>query len=140
MVISLVVAVLVSVVLDRQERRHSFEKSWEYRRLGIPFPMPKPKLSRLVAWLNVQLGLLVVLISIFAGYSQFLLHQVVQNVPGQSHPLTIQIVDSIAFALAGGVALIILGLKAVKQNSDFERGFSGDKQGIGEAGQTDPTK
>ena len=42
-----VVAVLGALVLDRQERRHRFERVQEYERLNWEIPAETPKLSML---------------------------------------------------------------------------------------------
>src|SRR5664279_651143 len=47
-----VASVLVSVLLERQARQHTLERTMEYERLGIPIPPPRPKLKRTEAWLN----------------------------------------------------------------------------------------
>ena len=54
-IVVFVVAGVVSIVLDRQERRHKLAIELEYERLEWELPPAKPKLSRTVAVLNICL-------------------------------------------------------------------------------------
>ena len=106
-----VVAVLGSLVLDRQERRHRFEKRQEYERLGWEIPLEKPKLSMMESWANVVLGLL-----LFALGAFFL--KTMLGIPAE---LMMSGWESlVALFLASGFALVWLGVKAVKQNISYK--------------------
>ncbi len=107
-----VIAVLVSLVFERQERRHLFYESLEYQRIGKEPPQPKPKLPLLESWLNVTIGIFLLLIGVSAIWSQlFVLRYVLDETVRTSfrdHILTWSVF------IAGGIALILLGLKSVR--------------------------
>jgi len=108
-----VIAVLGSLVLDRQERRHRFEQRQEYERLGWEVPLEAPKLSMLESWANVVLGIL--LFSLGALFLNAMLQIPVEYVTAGWENL-------VALFLASGFALVWLGVKAVKQNVVYKTG------------------
>jgi hypothetical protein len=114
-----ILIILVSLVLERQERRHQFEQRLEYERLHLSPPAPKPKLPLLESWLNVLVGLflfsigalvitnrLVILATEPSSYSEVF------------EPVEFEVVTVF---LAGGIALMILGWKSVKLNRAYRK-------------------
>lgn len=115
-----ITAVLISLVLERQERRHLFELNLEYRRLGKTMPPPKPKLPMLESWLNVVLGLFLMfglgLLFLWTNFS--MLKYSAKNPalgPHQSEW------DFTATILATGVALTFLGIRSLILNYRHKR-------------------
>lgn len=104
-----VAAVLVSLVLDRQERRHRFHLSLEYEYLGWEMPRSKRRLSRAEAVLNIFLGAALLLFGGAALYAMLNLESIGEATRGQY---------IVAAFLAGGVALIVVGWKALTENSE----------------------
>ncbi|MBM4169257.1 MAG: hypothetical protein FJ215_08890 [Ignavibacteria bacterium] len=114
-----VTAVLVSIVLERQERRHCFNIELEYRLLQKPVPPKRPKLPRLESWLNIAVGVLLLMLGALFLWTLF---SVISN--HQLTPLKPMERDALmggAVFVAAGLALIILGAKSLKLNSDYER-------------------
>lgn len=111
-----VVAVLGSLVLDRQERRHRFEKRQEYERLAWEVPLEKPKLSMIESWANVVLG--IILFALGAFFLKMML-----GIPAEL--MTSRWENLVALFLASGFALVWLGVKAIRQNIRYARGISG---------------
>ncbi len=106
----LVTGILISIVFDRQQRRHRVEKMWEYRRLNMPMPLPAPKLSTLQSWLNIMLG---VILAAFGCLSVApLLHAPI--------PAANEMLSTSALFIGGGSALIILGTMALRERRHFE--------------------
>ena len=102
-----VAAVLVSLVLDRQERRHRFHLSLEYEHLGWEMPRPKPRLSRAEAVLSFVVGAVLLIFGGAALYAMLRLESIGEVTGG--HYI-------VAAFLAAGVALITAGGKAVREN------------------------
>jgi hypothetical protein len=111
-----VVAVLGSLVLDRQERRHRFEKRQEYERLGWDIPLEKPKLSMMESWANAVLGVL-----LFALGALFL--KTMLGIPAEM--VTSGWESVVALFIASGIALLWLGVKAIRQNTRYTRCVDG---------------
>lgn len=107
-----VIAVLVSLVFERQERRHLFEESLEYQRIGKEPPQPKPKLPLIESWLNVTVGIFLLLFGILAVWSQLFVLSTVHDAAERTLSGD-DIITSSVF-IAGGIALILLGLKSVR--------------------------
>lgn len=108
MILIFVAAVLASLVLERQELRHNFEITLEYRRMQKPMPKLKPRIPLLESWLNIGLGMLLLFLGAFGLYSNFL---VLKLMPGT---LTSSELEISGVMLASGIALILLGVKLVK--------------------------
>jgi len=102
-----VAAVLVSLGLDRQERRHRFHLSLEYEHLGWEMPRPKPKFSRAESVVNIFLGAVLIIFGGVALYAMLNLESIGEMTGG--HYI-------VAAFLAAGVALITVGWKAVREN------------------------
>jgi|GEM_PF-1400766 len=120
-----VVAVLVSIVLERQERRHRFNIEMEYCRLQLPMPLIKPKLPRLESWLNIAIGALLLLLgTLFVALTFTVLLN--PKLKSMDLPVQEQTYQAAGF-IAGGLALIILGVKSLKLNTAYERLFRSDQ-------------
>ena len=105
-----VVAVLGALVLDRQERRHRFEKVREYERLKWEIPAEKPKLSMLESWGNLIVGVVAL---VLGG----LLLRAMLGVPAEALQRGWE--NIVALFLASGLALSWLGFKAIRQNLTY---------------------
>jgi hypothetical protein len=120
-----VASILVSVLLERQARQHTLERTMEYERLGIPIPPPRPKLKRTEAWLNVGLGFVLVGLSLLSTVSAFQMKDIAERMPDHAAFLKDDFRVGLewgAFCLAGGIALAWLGWKAIKEISRYESG------------------
>ena len=110
-----ITAVLVSLVFERQERRHRFELDLEYERLGKVLPPLKPRLSIGTSWLNVVVGAVMLLLGIPMLWSQIQMLKIVPLLK-KSHDFMSGMQFEISGVwLATAIALIILGLKSVQQ-------------------------
>ena len=103
------VAAGVYLVLRRQSKAHRREIALEYIRLGTPPPPARPKVEMLEALLTTTIGLMM---TGFAGSMivTFLGDDVVRKIldPG--------LVVWLAVLIAGGLTLIILGSRAIRDN------------------------
>ena len=107
-----VAAVLVSLVLDRQERRHRFHLSLEYEYLGWEMPRLKRRLSRAEAVLNIFLGAVLLLFGGAALYAMHNLESIGEATRGQY---------IVAAFLAAGVVLIVVGWKGLRQKREVQK-------------------
>ena len=103
----LVVAVLVSIVLDRQERRHRFHLSLEYEHLGWEMPVPKRKIPRSEAILKIIMGTGFLVFGGVALYALWLVETIGMPMGGQY--------IAAAF-LALGITLITVGVKGLRES------------------------
>jgi len=111
-----ITAILVSIVFERQERRHRFELELEYDRLSKKLPPAKPKLSILTSWLNVAVGIIMTIIGILMLISQFAVLHIPHALDKQPAVITGAQFELVAVWLATSIALILLGLKSVRQH------------------------
>lgn len=110
-------AVLVSVILERQERRHRFERQMEYIQLEKTLPIQKPKLPRLESWLNVMLGLLITLLGVLMAFSVFHTHTMVRT---ETRIFSHDAYLTLAVFIATGITLLILGFKSIRLNKEYD--------------------
>lgn len=111
-----VLSVLVWLVFERQARRHLFYESLEYQRIGKEPPQAKPKLPLLESWLNITIGIFLLLIGVMAILAQLL---TLRDLPDEALYL-----DDIMFAsvfIATGITLILLGLKSVRYHKNLSK-------------------
>ncbi len=94
----------VSQVLRRQEKVHWLQLELEYRRAGFDIPKPVPRLSKFEAWLNIAVGILLLL----AGSSFVVMILKIPDLPGLRSVLPLA-----SLILAGGATLAILGTRAL---------------------------
>ena len=118
MLILVIVGILISIIFDRQERRHAFYESLEYMRLGKKMPEPKPRLPLLESWLFTTIGMLVLLMSAAFIWLTF---QVMWTYPqwmANSAVAKSLVDDSLNWSagLAAGIATTIMGLRSVRRN------------------------
>ncbi len=115
-------AVIISAFFDRQERRHMLEQQIEYEKLGRRMPASVPKLPVLESMANIVVG--VILFEI-GGVSLWAM-LATMGIGGKemwSRLAPLQS-DFAAGMLAGGIALIILGVKSVLANVKYRRGLT----------------
>jgi hypothetical protein len=113
MIIIVAIAILVSIVLERQERRHLFMESLEYLRMGKEMPKPKPKLSQLECWLNIAVGTILIIIGIGAILSHLV---VVHKLPEYAMGYVRGAFVEYGAILAAGIVIIILGFKSIREH------------------------
>ncbi len=139
-----VASILVAVLLERQARKHTLERTIEYDRLGIPIPPPRPKLKRTEAWLNVGLGLILVALSILSALTGIQMRSIAERLPDHAAELRndfSQAIQWATFYLAVGIALAWLGWKAVREISRYESGAlnpTGPTTGTGDVARNTP--
>lgn len=113
-----VVAVLISIVLERQGRRHRLQLEMEYRRLQLPMPPTRPKLLRLESWLNITIGIVLLLLGALYAMLTFTVFMD-PRLKSMDLPVAEHTYQAAGF-IAGGLALIILGTKSLKLNRKHE--------------------
>ena len=109
-----IAAVLGSLVLERQERRHRFERMREFQRLQWEIPAEKPRISMIESWGNLIVGL------ILLGLGGLVLRAMLGVPVGLVQAGWESVV---ALFLASGFALTWLGSKGVRQNIVLLRGM-----------------
>lgn len=115
-----IAAVLVSLVLHRQERRHLYELSLEHQRLGKAMPAPKPKLPKLESWLNLVLGAFL-LFGFGATFLWINLSRLSESVRDPRFTPYAAEWEFTSVVLATGIALVILGIRSLIQNRRYTR-------------------
>ena len=118
MIILYITAVLISIILERQERRHRFDESLEYMRMGKTMPEPKPKLPLLESWLFTVIGILVFVLcagSVWVALQVMRMAPQLLTNPATGNDLVNQAMNWGA-GMAAGIAVTILGFKSVRQN------------------------
>jgi hypothetical protein len=122
-----IASVVVAIAFRRQERRHRIALVWEYERRGIPVPRVEPKLKRTEAVLNVCLGMLILCFGCAVVVMHIRMTALLGEIPGSpGHFPDSGIWEQAAAYCAGGIALIILGLRALRHIHRFERPASPD--------------
>jgi hypothetical protein len=117
-----ITAVLISMMFERQERRHRFELELEYERLGKKLPPPKPRLSVPTSWLNVIVGAIMGIVGIPMLLSQFAVLQLSSHLTKPIDAMMGAQFEMSAVWLATSIALILLGLKSVQQHRRLAKG------------------
>lgn len=97
--------IAVALALSRQEKIHWLQLEIEYRRAGFEIPKPVPRLSKIEAWLNITVGILLL---VAGGWFLLLI------LNGTDLPRTPSLIPLPSLILAGGATLVILGAKALK--------------------------
>jgi hypothetical protein len=139
-----VASILVSVLLERQARQHTLERTMEYERLGIPVPPRRPKLKRTEAWLNVGLGFVLIGLSVLSTVSGFQMKGLAERMPDHAAHFNDDFRMGLewgAFCLASGIALAWLGWKAIKEISRYESGtttVTATPRAVGEVSRNTP--
>ncbi len=113
-----VAAVIVSAFLDQQQRRHRIEMGIEYERLEKKIPQFPPKLQMLESFANFAVGCILLTIGSM-GLLDFL-DVIGQSVVSKSENVPMAM-DFFAAFIAGGIALIILGIKSVAANLKYRK-------------------
>jgi hypothetical protein len=115
-------AILISIMFERQERRHRFELELEYDRLGKKLPSVKPRLSVPVSWLNIMVGMVMAVIGIPMLLSQFAMLRHSPHLMKANDAITGGQFEMSAVWLATSITLILLGLKSVQQHRRLAKG------------------
>ncbi len=95
----------VSLALKRQERIHWLQLEMECRRAGLDIPKPVPRLSKTEAWINIALGVLLLIM----GASSIAMILKVPQVRSIGSLLPV-----VSLIIAAGATLAILGANALK--------------------------
>lgn len=121
LVIIFIEAVIISAFFDQQGRHHKLELEIEYEKLGKRMPVEPPKLPMLESIMNIIIGLILAEIGgvglwAFLGLIKHADQIISQNKSFFSAHFFATEVDFISALLAGGIALMILGVKSVRAN------------------------
>jgi hypothetical protein len=112
-----IVAVLVSVIFERQERRHAFTESLEYLRMGKRRAEQEPKFPLLESWMGVAIGIYVVAMGVFMVWADLMVIRYAHEI-SDTYINGRALMDAGAF-IAGGIAILFLSLKSVLRNRRF---------------------
>lgn len=118
MIVLFITAMLVSIIFERQERRHTFYESLEYKRMGKTMPEPEPKLPPLESWLFTVLGIFICALGLGMIWAEFIMARstpLLAHNPRATHEIISGTLD-FAAGLAAGIALTIHGMKSVRMN------------------------
>jgi hypothetical protein len=107
-----VAAVAVSLVLERQRRRHRYEIRQEFERLSWELPKPEPRIPMLESCLNVLLGMIMLVFGIL------ILRAYTDLKPGMA---VSGWGNMVALFVSSGIALVIVGGMAVWQNVKYKK-------------------
>jgi hypothetical protein len=111
-----IAAVLVTALLERQDRKLRKEMTREYTRLKIPIPEPGPGVPMLESWLTVYVGGLLILVGIVATVAALQSIGVLSAITGTELKVSTNLYEVLILLVGGGAALLFLGLRAVKAN------------------------
>lgn len=115
-----VTAIIVSLILHRQERRHRSELALEYQHLGRPTPALRPRLPMLESWLNVVLGIFLAFgfgtLFLWTNFSRLREFPQDPRLAPQSFEW-----EFTSVILATGIALVILGIQSLIQNRRYSQ-------------------
>lgn len=109
-IVVLVMAVVVSIVLDRQERRHQLAIELEFERLEWELPPAKPKPFTTEAVLKIGLGVVLLVFGGMALYAFWLLESAGEKIGGPYY---------VALFFAVGIALITVGGKGLRKRGSI---------------------
>jgi hypothetical protein len=110
-------AVAVSIVLERQEKRHLSELSRAFDNAALDMPPLRPRITRFEAWTNISLGVLLLGAGGAYAWAVFRLPMGEAMSPA---------ISFLSLLLAAGAALVVLGLRVLKlwQHSSAEEASS----------------
>ncbi len=111
-----VTAILVSIILERQQRRHNFELAMEYRNLGKSIPQQKPKLTLIQSFLNIVVGVVVAGLGALFIVIHIRIVGELGNGVETHHWQANEVWQWEAVILATGIALVIVGIQSVMIN------------------------
>jgi hypothetical protein len=119
LLITLIVAIIISYIFERQEQRHRFYESLEYLRIGKDAPVPEPKLPLLNSWMGLILGLFVTVLGFFMILS---LLEVIRHNPNIVKQFIDerQILETSTF-FAVGISVTIQSVKSIHQHSKMAK-------------------
>ncbi len=116
-------AIIISAFFDQQERRHKLELQLEYEKVGKNVPVEPPKLPRLESFANILVGLVLAEIGgigLWAFVGLMMRHgtSILMNQNLRGEYFTGQ-TDFVAAFIAGGIALMILGVKSLRAHARY---------------------
>ncbi len=122
-------AVIISAFFDQQERRHKLELQLEYEKIGKEMPPEPPKLPKLESVANIFIGLVLAEIGGFGLWAFVALlmqngASIFTNQKLRGDYFTGQ-TDFIAAFIAGGIALILLGVKSLRAHARYRELMKG---------------
>jgi H+/Cl- antiporter ClcA len=106
-------AVVVAILLRRQERRHRKELALVCEHLALPPPSQKPKLRLLECWLNILLGLFLTAGGTYFFWLFLSISNSVREGPRIAVPLGEW--EFSAILLATGISLLFLGFRSIQE-------------------------
>ena len=109
-----IAAVLVTALLEWQDRKLKRETAREYKRLEIPPPVAGPGVPLLESWLPVYIGGLLVLVGIVATVAALQSIGVLSAITGTELKVYGDLYEVLILLIGGGAALLYLGLRAVR--------------------------
>ena len=116
-----IAALTVSIALQRQGARHRRELAFGAERLRITLPVRPPKVRGLEAILGINLGCI---LAGFGAMQVWMITSVLPRIPrdgGASDGASFNSWASSSLTLAGGLALLYLGGRALLDNIRFRR-------------------
>lgn len=112
-----ITAVIIAAFFDQQERRHRLELQIEYEKLGKKMPPAAPKLPMLESIANIVVGIILLETGGLALWGLLGTIGVLGgDLVARTAPLQ---TDFSAGLLAGGIALVILGVKGIRANRRY---------------------
>lgn len=111
-----IAAVVVTAVLEWQDRNLRKEMLREYERLEIPQPKAGPAVPLLESWLTVYVGGLLVLLGIVSTVAALQSIGVLSAITGTELSVSANLYEVLTLLVGGGAALLFLGLRAVRAN------------------------
>jgi uncharacterized membrane protein YidH (DUF202 family) len=102
-----------AALLEIQEQRHRYQLGTEYRQKGKPMPAPRPKIRTLEAVLNVLAGVILLGVGLMFFWT---MAQLEDKGPGRQGSF-----NSMALFIGLGLAMVVVGTKAVGQNIRYKK-------------------
>lgn len=118
-VVFFIAATAVSALLEWQERKQRKEIAREFEQLGIPQPERQPKVQLLESWLAVYIGFFLVLSGLLTAVAVLQSLGVIMAISGTDIDLSSSLYEILILLVGGGAALIVLGVRAVRENKRY---------------------
>ena len=121
-IVFFIAAIAVSALLEWQERKQRKEMVREFEQLDIPQPERRPKVQLLESWLTVYIGTFMI---VFGGLTMLAVLQTLQvltalaNLAGTDPQISSSLYEILILLIGGGAALIVLGVRAVRENKRY---------------------
>ncbi len=114
-------AMFVFAILRHQERQHNQELLLEYELLNKLMPSQKPKIPLLESLLTIVFGIYLVL---GFGCLLLLMIKVMVKIPSSFHKDILpqkEIFEFLNVIITTGITMVILGIKSLQRNRQFEK-------------------